>query len=108
MSRKLDLGPSLVLRDQTVNDIVRQHFPVSAELGGLAMLLSMLIGIPLGILSALRVNKLTDYVIQFFSNLGFAIPSFFTATLLIYFFAAQVAVVPDERLGHAELEGAAR
>ena len=91
---KADLGPSLVLRDQTVNDIVKQHFPVSAELGGLAMLLSMLIGIPLGILSALRVNKLTDYVIQFFSNLGFAIPSFFTATLLIYFFAAQWRLFP--------------
>ena len=91
---KADLGPSLVLRDQTVNDIVKQHFPVSAELGGLAMLLSMIIGIPLGILSALRVNKLTDYVIQLFSNLGFAIPSFFTATLLIYFCAAQWRLFP--------------
>jgi len=91
---KADFGPSLVLRNQTVNDIVRQHFPVSAELGGLAMLLSMIIGIPLGILSALRVNKLTDYVIQLFSNLGFAIPSFFTATLLIYFFGAQWRLFP--------------
>ena len=91
-----------------VNDIVRQHFPVSAELGGFAMLLAILVGIPLGILSALRVNKLTDYVIQFFSNLGFAIPSFFTATLLIYFFAARLGLVPDERLGYGELEGAAR
>jgi len=58
------------------------------------MLLSMLIGIPLGIVSALRVNKLSDYIIQFFSNLGFAIPSFFTATLLIYFCAAQWRLFP--------------
>ena len=86
---KADLGPSLVLRNQSVNDIVKEHFPVSAELGGLAMLLSMLVGIPLGIISALRVNRLPDYIAQFISNLGFAIPSFFTATLLIYFFAAQ-------------------
>jgi oligopeptide transport system permease protein len=91
---RFDFGPSLVLRDQSVNDIVRQHFPVSAELGGFAMLLAMVIGIPMGILSALRVNKLTDYVIQFFSNLGFAIPSFFTATLLIYFFAARLGWFP--------------
>ena len=91
---KADLGPSLVLRNQSVNDIVKQHFPVSAELGGLAMLLSMLIGIPLGIISALRVNKITDYVVQLFSNLGFAIPSFFTATLLIYFLAAQWRLFP--------------
>jgi oligopeptide transport system permease protein len=91
---RFDFGPSLVLRDQSVNDIVRQHFPVSAELGGFAMLLAILLGIPMGILSALRVNKLTDYVIQFFSNLGFAIPSFFTATLLIYFFAARLGWFP--------------
>lgn len=91
---RFDFGPSLVLRDQSVNDIVRQHFPVSAELGGFAMLLAILVGIPMGILSALRVNKLTDYVIQFFSNLGFAIPSFFTATLLIYFFAARFGWFP--------------
>jgi oligopeptide transport system permease protein len=90
----LDLGPSLVLRDQDVNDIVRQHFPVSAELGGLAMLLAMLIGIPLGIVSALRVNSLFDYSGQFVSNLGYAIPSFFTATLLIYFFAAKWRIFP--------------
>ena len=55
---KFDLGPSLVLRNQSVNDIVKEHFPVSAELGGLAMLLAMLVGIPLGIISALRVNRL--------------------------------------------------
>ncbi len=54
---KLDLGPSLVLRNQGVNDIVKEHFPVSAELGGLAMLFAMIIGIPLGIVSALRVNS---------------------------------------------------
>jgi oligopeptide transport system permease protein len=91
---RFDFGPSLVLRDQSVNDIVRQHFPVSAELGGFAMLLAIVVGIPMGILSALRVNKLTDYVIQFVSNLGFAIPSFFTATLLIYFFAAKFRWFP--------------
>jgi oligopeptide transport system permease protein len=90
----LDLGPSLVLRDQNVNDIVRQHFPVSAELGGFAMLLAMLIGIPLGIVSALRVNSVFDYTGQFISNLGYAIPSFFTATLLIYFFAAKWRFFP--------------
>ena len=91
---RFDFGPSLVLRDQSVNDIVRQHFPVSAELGGFAMLLAIVVGIPMGILSALRVNKFTDYVIQFFSNLGFAIPSFFTATLLIYFLAARLRWFP--------------
>ena len=90
-----------MLRNQNVNDIVKEHFPVSAELGGLAMLLAIIVGIPLGIISALRANTLIDYAVQLFSNLGFAIPSFFMATLLIYFFAAKWRMVPDERLGHA-------
>jgi oligopeptide transport system permease protein len=90
----LDFGPSLVLSDQTVNNIVDEHFPVSAELGGLAMLFAMVVGIPLGILSALRVNKVSDYVVQLVSNLGFALPSFFVATLFIYFFAARLGWFP--------------
>jgi len=90
----LNLGPSLVLRDQGVNDIVEEHFPVSAELGGFAMLLAMIVGIPLGIISALRVNTWLDYSGQFISNLGFAVPSFFTATLFIYFFAAKWRLFP--------------
>jgi oligopeptide transport system permease protein len=96
---RFDFGPSLVLRDQSVNDIVKEHFPISAELGGFAMLLAMVVGIPMGILSALRVNKLTDYIIQLFSNLGFAIPSFFTATLFIYFFAAKYRLFPTNGWG---------
>jgi oligopeptide transport system permease protein len=89
-----DFGPSLVLRNQTVNDIVKEHFPVSAELGGLAMLLAILIGVPLGIIAALRANKLSDYLAMLFANLGFAVPSFLVATLFIYYFAAQLRWFP--------------
>jgi len=85
----LDLGPSLVLRGRDVNDIVKEHFPESLELGGLAMLFALVVGIPLGMLSALRANSFLDYTAMFFSNVGFAIPSFLVATLLIYFFALQ-------------------
>src|SRR5690348_14010433 len=59
-----DLGPSLVLRDQDVNSIVKEHFPVSAELGGFAMLLAIVLGVPMGILAALRANRITDYVLM--------------------------------------------
>jgi len=85
----LDLGPSLVLRGRDVNDIVKEHFPESLELGGLAMLFALVVGVPLGMLSALRANSFLDYTAMFFSNVGFAIPSFLVATLLIYFFALQ-------------------
>jgi ABC-type dipeptide/oligopeptide/nickel transport system permease component len=82
-----DLGPSLVLRGQTVNDIVKSHLPVSLELGLFAMLFAIVVGVPLGVLSALRHNSWFDMSAMFVSNVGFAIPSFLVATLLIYFFA---------------------
>jgi ABC-type dipeptide/oligopeptide/nickel transport system permease component len=82
-----DLGPSLVLRNRDVNDIVRTHFPPSLELGALAMAFALLFGIPLGMLSALKANTIVDYAAMFFSNVGFAIPSFLVSTLFIYYFA---------------------
>ena len=82
-----DLGPSLVLRNQSVNDIVKEHFPKSLELGFLAMVFAVVLGIPLGVIAALRPNSVFDYAAMFFANLGFAVPSFLIATLLIYFFA---------------------
>lgn len=89
-----DLGPSLVLRNRDVNDIVKEHFPKSIELGLYAMLLAVIFGVPLGILAALRHNTFLDYAAMFFSNVGFAVPSFLVATLLIYFLAVQGDVFP--------------
>ena len=84
-----DFGPSLVLRNRDVNDIVREHFPRSLELGGLAFLFALVFGVLLGALSALKANSFFDYAAMFFSNVGFAIPSFLLATLFIYFFALE-------------------
>jgi ABC-type dipeptide/oligopeptide/nickel transport system permease component len=85
----LDLGPSLVLRNQSVNDIVKSHFPVSLELGAYAFLFAIVAGVPLGMLAALRANKLFDYLAMLVANVGFAVPSFLVATLLIYYFAVK-------------------
>jgi oligopeptide transport system permease protein len=82
-----DLGPSLVLRNRTVNDIVATHFPPSLQLGALAMLFALVFGIPLGMLSALKANTWFDYAAMTVSNVGFAVPSFLVSTLLIYYFA---------------------
>jgi ABC-type dipeptide/oligopeptide/nickel transport system permease component len=84
-----DLGPSLVLRNQSVNDIVAEHFPKSLQLGGLAFLFAAVFGIPLGMIAALRANSVFDYAAMFFSNVGFAVPNFLIATLAIYFFALE-------------------
>jgi len=84
-----DLGPSLVQRNQTVNDIIKEHFPVSLRLGMLAMAWALLLGVPLGLLSALKQNSITDYLTMAFVNSGSAIPNFLVSTLLIYFFAVK-------------------
>jgi oligopeptide transport system permease protein len=86
----LDLGPSLVQRNQTVNDIIKSHFPVSIHLGLMAMLFAIVVGVPLGILAALKQNSVFDYAAMGLANLGFAIPSFLVATLFIYFFGLRL------------------
>jgi ABC-type dipeptide/oligopeptide/nickel transport system permease component len=82
-----DLGPSLVIRNRTVNDIVKDHFPNSLQLGGLAFLFAIVFGIPMGVIAALRHNTSVDYGAMAFANVGFALPNFLLGTLLIYFFA---------------------
>ena len=89
-----DLGPSMVLRNRSVNDIVLEQFPRSIQLGGLAMLFALIIGVPLGAIAALRQNTSVDYGSMFVSNVGFAVPSFLVATLLIYFVALKGGLLP--------------
>jgi dipeptide transport system permease protein len=84
-----DLGPSLVQRDREVNDIVKEHFPVSMKLGGMAMLFAIVFGIPLGVIAALKQNTPIDYAAMAVVNAGYALPNFLIATLLIYFFAVK-------------------
>ena len=89
-----DLGPSMRLRNRTTNDIIKEHFPHSLKLALLAMAWGLVVGLPTGILSALRPNSILDYGSMLFSNVGFALPSFFVATLLIYYFAVKNSFVP--------------
>jgi oligopeptide transport system permease protein len=119
-----DLGPSLVQRDREVNDIVKEHFPVSMKLGGMAMLFAIFFGIPLGIIAALRQNTAVDYAAMAVVNAGYALPNFLIATLLIYFFAVKWAdhtpfptngwagweswILPVIALGHAPMTVLAR
>lgn len=90
----LDLGPSLVVRGRGVNDIVKEHFPKSIELGLYAFLFAIVLGVPLGMIAALRHNTIVDYTAMFFSNVFHAVPSFMIATLLIYFVALQAGALP--------------
>jgi ABC-type dipeptide/oligopeptide/nickel transport system permease component len=90
----LDFGPSLVLRGQSVNDIIKEHFPKSIELGIYAFLFAIVVGVPLGVIAALKHNTWVDYSAMFFSNIFHAIPSFLIATLMIYWLALELDAFP--------------
>ncbi|ALO45247.1 ABC transporter permease [Pseudohongiella spirulinae] len=71
-----DFGISYTQQNREVNDIIREHFPVSATLGVLAVLFAALGGILWGALTALYRNRLPDYIIMFLVILGISVPSF--------------------------------
>jgi ABC-type dipeptide/oligopeptide/nickel transport system permease component len=76
-----DFGISFVQKNREVNDIISEHFPVSATLGILAIVIAALGGVLWGALTALYRNKLPDVIIMFLVILGISVPSFVFAAL---------------------------
>jgi len=89
-----DLGPSYRYQDRRVNDIVADGLPVTAQLGVMAFILAVLVGIPLGIFAALGHNRWPDYLSTSVSIVGIATPSFVLAILLIVFFSVGLGWFP--------------
>lgn len=89
-----DLGPSFKRIGYSVNDLIGDGLPMSATIGALASLVIISVGIPIGIVSALRQGKPIDYIVMFFATLGVTVPSFVIATLIIYYFAGQWDLLP--------------
>jgi len=89
-----DLGPSYVQRSRSVSDIIGETFPVSLQLAAAAMLIATLIGIPLGILSAVRHNGPLDYLATFISIVGISTPAYVVTSLLVLLLASKLHWVP--------------
>jgi oligopeptide transport system permease protein len=81
-----DLGPSYRQRGKSVQDILLKQWPYSLRLGVLALAFAVIVGIPLGIIAALKQNSWVDYLSLFFSTIGVAVPTFVTGLLVIIFF----------------------
>lgn len=90
----LDLGPSLKYPGRTVNEIIRESFPVSAILGLLALMLAGVLGIALGVSAAARQEKWQDKAILLLATLGLSIPNFALGAGLIYLFALKLKLFP--------------
>lgn len=89
-----DFGDSLKQRGRTVMDIITSKFPVSARVGGISVLLSLLLGIPLGCIAALKRGKFLDSFISVVATCGIAVPSFVICTLLMYFLGVKLQWLP--------------
>ena len=94
-----DLGPSFKYQYVTVNDIIRDYFPVSAQLGAVSVILALGLGISAGIVSALKQNQIQDYGTMVLATLGFSVPSFVIAGLLQYFLAYKWHILPPAMWG---------
>ncbi len=99
---KGDLGRSMI----TYNPIwpqIRYVLPHTLWLTSFGMLIGCFIGIPVGVVSALKRNALMDYIGRTFSLSGLSVPSFFLGILLIYFFAVRIGIFPA--MGAEDAEG---
>ena len=96
-----DFGPSFSKIGTSVNDLITSGFPSTAKVGALACLLIIALGIPVGIISALKQNRPIDYTVMFMATLGVTIPSFVMATIIIFFFAGKLGWIPSFGLATA-------
>ncbi len=96
---KLDLGPSFKFQGRSVNDLIREGFPVSATLGVLAILVALAVGVPSGIFAALGHNRWQDSTLMLGAILGVSIPSFVMATLLQFIFSYILGWLPPALWG---------
>jgi len=89
-----DLGRS-VNDGRSVNQIVAQRLPVTLNLTFWSLLAAVVVGVPLGIVAAVRRNGALDYIASIVSVLGLAIPSFWFAILLILLFSVTLGWLPS-------------
>ena len=98
-----DLGPSFRVRDFTVAELIASGFPASLQIGGVAILLAVVVGISLGAFAALRQNSLTDYAVMGVAMTGIAVPNFVMAPLLTLVFGVYLSLLPVAGWGDGAL-----
>lgn len=89
-----DLGPSYTQSSRTVADIIRETFPVSLQLAAVAIAIAVLVGIPLGILGAVKHNRPLDYLATLVSIVGISTPAYVVTSLLVLLLASKLHWVP--------------
>ena len=89
-----DLGPSFKYPEWDVSELIVTAFPVSLTLGVLSLLIALCIGIPIGMIAALRRNSWMDYLPMSLSMAGICLPTFVLGPLLIFALSTNLGVLP--------------
>jgi oligopeptide transport system permease protein len=89
-----DLGPSYKYPQRQVRDIIRDGVRVSAELGGWALLLAVLVGVPAGVLAAVRQHRALDHAAMALALAGVSVPNFVLGPVLVMVFSLGLYWLP--------------
>lgn len=92
--RWMNFGPSYRARGRTVNDIFRDNLPISAQLGVMSLLISVLIGMPLGIMAALKQNTIWDYLGMGVAIFGVSVPVIVLGPVFVWVFGIALKWLP--------------
>lgn len=91
---QFDFGESISKKGQQVSDIIISRIPATAKLGTVAFVISIVVGIALGVLGALTKHRWVNSIITVIATLGVSLPSFIVALLLMIFFGVQLKLFP--------------
>ena len=97
--RWMNFGPSYKSRSRTVNDIFRDNLPISAQLGTMALTLAVLIGMPLGVLAALKQNTVYDYFGMSVAIFGVSVHVIVMGPILVWIFGVSLKWLPPTGWG---------
>jgi len=89
-----DMGPSFYYPGRSVNDLIFQGLPITAELGLYALLIALIIGCAAGVFAALKPNTVQDYLPMSVAMIGICMPSFLLGPLLVLIFGIWLDVMP--------------
>lgn len=91
---KGDFGPSYRYRDYTVSELIAARFPVSVQIGALAILVGIVVGVGIGAVAALRADTLLDRMVMGVAMTGISVPIFVFAPILVLVFAVKLNWLP--------------
>jgi oligopeptide transport system permease protein len=96
---RADLGPAFKYPHRTVNEIIGASLPVSLQIGFLALALALAIGLPAGVVGAVRRGRPTDTLVTAATTLGVSVPRLVLGPLLVLVFSLELDLLPVARWG---------